>query len=45
VLASQFPALAALGAYFAFGERLTRHQLVGLVVVAIGVGLLAAEGT
>jgi uncharacterized membrane protein len=45
VLASQFPAFAALGAYFAFGERLTRHQLVGLVVVAIGVGLLAVEGT
>jgi drug/metabolite transporter (DMT)-like permease len=45
VLASQFAALAAVGAYFAFGERLTRLQLAGLVVVAIGVGLLAAGGT
>jgi drug/metabolite transporter (DMT)-like permease len=45
VLASQFAALAAVGAYFAFGERLTRLQLAGLLVVAVGVGLLAAEGT
>jgi drug/metabolite transporter (DMT)-like permease len=45
VLASQFAALAAVGAYFVFGERLTRLQLVGLVVVAVGVGLLAGEGT
>ncbi len=44
VLASQFAALAAVGAYFTFGERLTRLQLAGLVVVAVGVGLLAAEG-
>ncbi len=41
VLASQFAALAALGAYFAFGERLTRLQIAGLVLVAIGVGALA----
>jgi drug/metabolite transporter (DMT)-like permease len=45
VLASQFVALAAVGAYFVFGERLTHLQLVGLVVVAVGVGLLAGEGT
>jgi len=45
VIASQFAAVAAIGAYFLFDERLTRLQLVGLVVVAIGVGLLAAEGT
>ncbi len=45
VLASQFAALAAVGAYFVFDERLTKHQLAGLVVIAIGVGLLAAEGT
>jgi drug/metabolite transporter (DMT)-like permease len=45
VIASQFAALAAVGAYFAFGERLTRLQLAGLIVVAVGVGLLAAEGT
>ena len=44
VLASQFAALAAVGAYFAFGERLSRLQLAGLVVVAVGVALLAAEG-
>lgn len=45
VLASQFPALAAVGAYFAFRERLTRLQLTGLLVVAVCVGLLAAGGT
>jgi drug/metabolite transporter (DMT)-like permease len=45
VIASQFAALAAVGAYFAFGERLTKLQLAGLIVVAVGVGLLAAEGT
>ena len=45
VLASQFAALAAVGAYFAFGERLTKLQLAGLVAVAVGVGFLAAEGT
>jgi drug/metabolite transporter (DMT)-like permease len=45
VTTSQFAALAAVGAYFAFGERLTKHQLAGLVVVGIGVALLAAEGT
>lgn len=44
VLSSQFAALAAIGAYFAFGERLTKLQLAGLVLTAIGVGLLAAEG-
>jgi drug/metabolite transporter (DMT)-like permease len=42
VLASQFAALASVGAFFVFGERLTRLQLAGLIVVAIGVGLLAA---
>jgi drug/metabolite transporter (DMT)-like permease len=45
VLASQFPALAAVGAYFAFRERLTKLQLAGLLVVAACVGLLAAGGT
>ena len=42
VLASQFAALSAIGAYFIFDERLTRSQIVGLVIVAVGVGLLAA---
>ncbi len=44
VLASQFAALTTVGAYFAFGERLNRSQLAGLVTVAVGVGLLAAGG-
>ena len=42
VLASQFAALTTLGAYFVFGERLDRSQVAGLVIVAVGVGLLAA---
>jgi drug/metabolite transporter (DMT)-like permease len=42
VLASQFAALTTVGAYFVFGERLNRSQVVGLVIVAVGVGLLAA---
>ena len=42
VLASQFAALAALGGFFLFGERLQRLQLVGVATVAIGVTLLAA---
>jgi len=41
VLASQFAALAALGAFLLMGERLTRLQLAGLVVIAAGVALLA----
>ena len=42
VLSSQFAAIAALGGFFLFGERLQRLQLVGVVTVAIGVTLLAA---
>ena len=42
VLASQFGALAAVGGYIAFGERLSRSQLAGLILIATGVGLLAA---
>jgi drug/metabolite transporter (DMT)-like permease len=42
VLASQFAALVALGAFFLFGERLSRVQIAGLAVIAVGVGLLAA---
>jgi drug/metabolite transporter (DMT)-like permease len=45
VLASQFAALAALGAFLLFSERLSRFQLAGLVVIAAGVGLLAAGQT
>jgi drug/metabolite transporter (DMT)-like permease len=43
VLASQFAALTTVGAYFVFGERLNRSQVAGLVIVAVGVGLLAAS--
>jgi drug/metabolite transporter (DMT)-like permease len=42
VLSSQFAALAALGAFLLFRERLSRSQVAGLVVIAAGVGLLAA---
>jgi drug/metabolite transporter (DMT)-like permease len=42
VIASQFAALSALGAFFVFHERLGRLQLAGLVVIAVGVALLAA---
>ena len=42
VLASQFAALAAIGAYVFFGERLTRVQIAGIAVVAVGVALLSA---
>jgi drug/metabolite transporter (DMT)-like permease len=43
VLASQFAALAAVGAYLALGERLSRSQLAGLLVIAVGVAVLAAS--
>jgi len=42
VVSSQFAALAALGGYVLFGERLQRLQLVGVVVVVLGVTALAA---
>jgi drug/metabolite transporter (DMT)-like permease len=41
VLASQFAALAAVVAFFLFGERLARVQVAGIVVIAIGVASLA----
>ncbi len=41
VLASQFAALSAIGAYFVFGERLARSQVAGLVIVVVAVALLA----
>jgi drug/metabolite transporter (DMT)-like permease len=43
VLSSQFAALAALAAFLLFRERLSRSQLAGLVIIAAGVGLLAAS--
>ena len=42
VLSSQFAAIAAVGGYLLFGERLQRLQLVGVVVIASGITLLAA---
>ena len=42
VLASQFGAIAAVAAYFLFGERLTRVQVAGVAVIAVGVGVLTA---
>jgi drug/metabolite transporter (DMT)-like permease len=42
VLASQFAATSALGAFLLFKERLSRLQLVGVVVVICGVGVLSA---
>jgi len=41
VMASQFSALATLGAFFVFRERLVRRQLVGLAVLAVGVAMVA----
>jgi hypothetical protein len=41
VLASEYAALAAAGAFFVFHERLARRQLIGLGIVAVGVGVLA----
>jgi drug/metabolite transporter (DMT)-like permease len=42
VLASQFAALAAIGAYVFFKERLSRVQVAGIVVIALGVAILSA---
>ncbi len=42
VLASQFAALSALGAYVLFRERLTRVQLAGVAAIVFGVAFLTA---
>ncbi len=42
VLSSQFAAMAALGSYLIFGERLSRVQLLGVATVLVGVALLGA---
>jgi drug/metabolite transporter (DMT)-like permease len=42
VLASQFAAVAAVAAYFLFGERLARVQLAGVTLIIAGVGVLSA---
>ncbi len=44
VMASQVAALAALGAFLVFGERLVRRQVIGVGVLAIGVALVAIGG-
>jgi drug/metabolite transporter (DMT)-like permease len=42
VLSSQFATLAAIGGYVLFGERLSRVQTAGVVVVIAGVAVLSA---
>jgi len=42
VLASQFAAIAAVGAAVLFKERLTRFGVVGVVVIAVGVAVVSA---
>lgn len=42
VLSSQFAAIAAVGAFFLFHERLQRLQVVGVVLVAVGITMLSA---
>lgn len=41
ILGSQFAAFAAIGAFLLFGERLQRVQVLGVVMIAVGVSLLA----
>ncbi len=42
VLSSQFAAIAAIGAFVLFGERLQRVQVAGVALIAVGVTALAA---
>jgi drug/metabolite transporter (DMT)-like permease len=42
VIASQFAAVAAIVAFIVFRERLTRLQVAGAIIIAVGVGTLAA---
>ncbi len=42
VLSSQFAAIAAVGAFLLFRERLQRIQLIGVITVAVGITALAA---
>jgi len=42
VMGSQFAALAAVAAFFLFGERLGRRQIAGVVLIVTGVTVLAA---
>lgn len=45
VLGSQFAAIAAVAAFILFGERLSRVQVVGVVLIVSGVPVLAAATT
>lgn len=42
VLGSQFAAIAAVVAYLLFGERLSRSQVLGVILIVAGVSALAA---
>lgn len=42
VLSSQFAAIAAVGAFILFRERLQRLQMLGVALVVVGITLLAA---
>ena len=42
VLASQFAALTAVAAYILLSERITRLQVAGITVIAVGVAVLTA---
>lgn len=44
VLSSQFAPIAAVLAYFLFGERLGRSQLVGVAIIIVGVTALSIVG-
>ena len=41
VLASQFAALAAIGAAIFWGERLGRLGVIGIAVIAVGVAVVS----
>ena len=43
VLGSQFAAIAAVAAFLLFGERLSRTQVAGVVLIVAGVSALAAS--
>lgn len=45
VLGSQFAAIAAVIAFLLFGERLSRTQVLGVVLIVCGVAALALVGT
>jgi drug/metabolite transporter (DMT)-like permease len=43
VMGSQFAAISAVAAYFLFGERLARIQVLGVILIIVGVTVLAAQ--